>query len=128
MRAEFFHSDQHEQVVAVARWDGARAAVEGANGASLDEELARSIRHAFRATPVVVDDPFLLPPGAKGPVLLEPGDARWFMEAARTRVGEGLEVRFVPDATRGMGWDPAGAYDTFRNVVEPGWPSPATAD
>jgi hypothetical protein len=120
MRAEFFHSDQPEQVVAVARWDGDRAAIEGADGASLEAELARTIRHAFRATPVVVDDPFLLPPGAKGDVILEPGDARWFMGAARTRVGEGLEVRFVPDATHGMGWDPAGAYDTFRNVVEPG--------
>jgi hypothetical protein len=123
MRAEFFDPDQPEAVLAVARWDGARASVEAADGAPLDEELSRRIRHAFRPTAVVVDDPFLLPQGTKGPVILEPGDARWFMEAARNRVA-GLQVRFVPDSIRGMGWDPAGAYDTFRNVVEPDQPSP----
>jgi hypothetical protein len=126
MRAEFFHPDQPEAVLAIARWDGSTATVEGADGGPVDEELLRRIRHAFRPTPVVVDDPFLLPQGAKGPVILSPGDARWFMEAARTRVGDGLQTRFVPDVTPGMGWDPAGAYDTFRNVVEPS--SPATVD
>jgi hypothetical protein len=128
MRAEFFRPDQPEKTVAVATWDGARAAVEGPDGGALDPQLADRIRHALRPTPVVVDDPFRLPPGANGPVSLEPGDARWFVEAARTRAGEGLQVRFVPDVGRGRGWDPAGAYDTFRNVVEAVRRSPASGE
>jgi hypothetical protein len=125
MRAEFFRPDDPTQVVAIAHWDGSKVAIAGPEGEPLGEELAGTIRHAFRPAPVVVNDPFLRGPGTRGPAVLEPGDSRWFMAAARTRLGEGLAVRFAPGPEHGMGWDPAGAYDSFRRVTEPDRAAPA---
>jgi hypothetical protein len=120
MRAEFFHADAPDHVVAAASWDG-RAAVGDAAG---DADAERLIARIFRPAPVVVDDPSLRSAGTSGPVALEPGDLRWFMAAARTRgAAEGLSVRFVSDEWGRMGWDPAGAYRPFRAAVAPAAPA-----
>ena len=115
MRAEFFRAAAPDQVVAAATWDGHAAIADPAG----DTEAGRIIRLVFRPAPVVVDDPSLRSAGTAGPVALEPGDARWFMAAARTRAeAEGLSVRLVSDDWDRMGWDPAGAYRPFPEQVE----------
>ena len=114
MRAEFVRPDDPDQVVASARWSAGSVHMDPADDARVTEAL----RRIFRPSPVTVDEAWLRGPGTSGPVTLEPGDLRWFMEAARARSdGEGLAVRFVDDDWQGMGWDPAGAYRTFRQSV-----------
>jgi hypothetical protein len=119
MRAEFFHADDPDHVVATALWDGRSVSMDGAG----DPDATSPVERIFRPTPVVVDDPSMRPVGSSGPVVLEPGDLRWFMAAARTRgAAEGLGVRLVVDQLQGMGWDPAGAYRPFLKVVAPATP------
>jgi hypothetical protein len=114
--AEFVRADAPDEVVATAHWDGPS---EGVRIDPVSESsLAESLRRIFRPTPVVVDEPSLRPPGASGPVILEPGDLRWFIEAARIRAQrEGLEVRLAEDDWSRMGWDPAGSYVLFTEAV-----------
>lgn len=114
MRAEFFEPDSPDQIVGTARWDGADVRIEA------DDDKARVLLiRMFRRTPVSIDDPALRAAGATGPVVLPPGSLRWFQATARTRSQvEGLSVRLVPEGRDSVGWDPAGAYRTFGEVVE----------
>jgi len=112
MRAEFYRPDDSEEVLGTARWDGRAAQVEAA-----DPGVRSAIDRIFRATPVVLDDPSLRPQGARGEVVVQPGTLDWFRAAASRAAGEGLRVRFVPEARAPGGWDPASAYRTFRQAV-----------
>lgn len=114
MRAEFFKPDSPDHIVGVARWDGAGVRIEA------EDDAARTVlSRIFRPTAISVDDPALRTAGTTGPVVLPPGTLRWFQAAARTRSqAEGLSVRLVPEGTIAMGWDPAGAYRTFGEVIE----------
>ena len=113
MRAEFSRPEAPEDVVAIAAWDADTVRFDTG-----EPELEAALGRVFRATPVVVDDPALRSAGTSGPSTLEPGGLAWFVEAALTRAGpEGLLVRLV-STEPGMGWDPAGAYRTFRQSVD----------
>jgi hypothetical protein len=115
MNVEYFRADdEQKQTVATVSWNGREVAVT-AEGASARDELA----HAFRRTPVVVDDPSLRRAGTSGPVVLQPGDLEWFRAVARYRATEetGLVARFVPGAVIG-GFDPAAGYRTFDEQLE----------
>ena len=114
MRAEFFKPDSPDHIVGVARWDGAGVRIEA------DDDAARAVlSRIFRPTAISVDDPALRTAGATGPVVLPPGSLPWFQAAARTRSqAEGLSVRLVPEGRATMGWDPAGAYRTFGELIE----------
>ena len=114
MRAEFFKPDSPDQIVGVGTWDGAGVRIEAD-----DDRIRLALSRIFRPTPVAVDDPALRPAGSTGPVVLPPGSLRWFQAAAGGRSkAEGLAVRFAPDARDPIGWDPAGAYETFGEVIE----------
>ena len=111
MRIELYWPDHPESVVAVARWTGGRPTLE------IHDQEVSGLR-LFRAVPVVVEDPALVPAGASGPVVLQPGTLEWFRAAAITRAAEeGLVARMVPEATGIGGWDPAAAYRTFPQAV-----------
>jgi hypothetical protein len=115
MRAEFMPVDQPDGVVGSAVWDGTRVVIDAGG----DDTVAQALWRIFRPTAVAVDDPALRTAGTGGLVVLVPGSLRWFQAAARARAEtEGLKVRFVADAARSMGWDPAGAYRPFAEVVE----------
>ena len=114
MRAEFRRRDDGSDVVATAAWDGRGVLIDvtdpGARGA---------LERIFRPTPVVVDDASLRPLGARGEVMIQPGNLEWFREAAFARAGqEGLAVKLVPEVAGQGGWDPAGAYRTFGEDME----------
>ena len=73
----------------------------------------------FRPAPVAVDDPSLRTSGTSGPVLVPPGSLSWFRAAAQVRAGEeGLASRLVPTARGAPGWDPAGSYRSFEEMIE----------
>jgi hypothetical protein len=114
VRAELFEPDSPDHTVGIARWDGAGVRIEAA------DDAARTIlSRIFRPTAISIEDPALRTPGATGPVVLPPGSLPWFRAAARTRSpAEGLSVRLVPEGRMSMGWDPAGAYRTFGEVIE----------
>jgi hypothetical protein len=125
VRAEFFREESPDQVVGAAAWDGRDAVVEP----GADPDAAERIGRIFRPVPVVADDPSLRSAGSAGPAVLEPGDVRWFMAAARIRApSEGLGARVVADDTNRLGWDPAGSYSTFRAAVAPIPSSPSAPD
>jgi hypothetical protein len=117
MRAEFLRAtegDDPDRVVGTARWDGSRVAIQ----ADADDQVAKALWRIFRTTAVGVDDPALRTAGTAGPVVLAPGSLQWFLAAAKVRgEAEGLRVRFVPDASTAIGWDPAGAYRPFTETV-----------
>jgi hypothetical protein len=100
--------------VASVTWLDGRAVV-----ASEDPDLKRSIEHAYRPTPVVVDDPSLRFPGTRGESILQPGDLEWCRAVAQVRVPKetGLVPRFVPGVTVG-GYDPAANYRRFPEQIE----------
>jgi hypothetical protein len=100
--------------VASATWVGGRAIVEAD-----DPAVKASIERAFRATPVVVDDPSLRPAGSHGEQMLQPGSLAWFRSVALFRVlGEtGLAARSVPGVAVG-GYDPAANYRRFSEQIE----------
>jgi len=113
VRADFYRPEDPENVVGSARWNGRTAPVE-----SDEADVRATLSRIFRATPVVVDDPSLLPAGASGDVAIQPGSLEWFRLAATSRAGEaGFGVRLVPEVVTRTGWDPASAYRTFRQVV-----------
>jgi hypothetical protein len=100
--------------VGSATWVGGRALVEAD-----DPDVKASIERAFRATPVVVDDPSLRTAGSRGEQVLQPGSFAWFRAVAQFRVlGEtGLAARSVPGVTVG-GYDPAANYRRFSEQIE----------
>jgi len=113
MRADFYREEDPETVVGTARWNGRRVEVD-----SEDADLRGTLSRLFRATPVVVDDPSLLPPGTAGEAVIQPGSLEWFRLAALNRApAAGVRVRLVPEVEMKTGWDPASAYRTFRQVV-----------
>lgn len=114
MRAEFYRVDSPDKVVGVARWLGAEVEVDAG-----DTEVRGLIDAVFRRTPVLLDDPSLRSYGTAGPVVLPPGNLRWFEAAARARAeAQGLAVRLVPDGGRVMGFDPAGLYRAMAEQME----------
>jgi hypothetical protein len=114
VRAEFTLPDAPDEVIGAASWDGHAVRLDDVQTAHRD-----AIARIFRPIPVVVDDRALRGAGSEGPVLLEPGDLRWFIAAATTGAQqEGLAVRLVTAAAAAIGWDPAGAYRTFARSVE----------
>jgi hypothetical protein len=100
--------------IAVVSWRDGRATVE-----SDDPVVAEGLRRAFRATPIVVDDPARRYPGTRGESILQPGDLEWFRGVALVRAPAetGLIPRFVPSPGVG-GFDPAANYRTFPEQVE----------
>ncbi|MEX1046647.1 MAG: hypothetical protein WD757_04570 [Actinomycetota bacterium] len=115
MRVEFYRPDDSQKVVAVARWDGREAVIDGAD----DESTGAAVARIFKPTPVVVDDPSLRTLGVHGESMLQPGSLKWFREAAWTRAPKsGLAVRFVPEVGPERGYDPAAQYRDFDEVIE----------
>jgi hypothetical protein len=115
VNVEYYQPDDEQKLtVATASWDGREVAV-----ASADDGLRGSLAHAFRHTPVVVDDASLRRLGASGPSTLQPGDLEWFRAVARSRATDesGLAARFVPGSIVG-GFDPAANYRRFDEQVE----------
>ena len=111
MRAELYRPEEPERVVAVARWSGTGASIEPV------ESGIEGLDRLLRLTPVVVSDPALLPRGASGETVLQPGSLEWFRSALSTRAPSlGLAVRLVVDDVRN-GWDPAANYRTFEQQV-----------
>jgi hypothetical protein len=115
MRTEFYDPDDEQQLaLATADWDGAQVTI-----TTEDAERRDKLAHAFRRSPVVVDDQSYRQFGTSGPAVLQPGDLEWFRAVARTRVPAetGLAARFV--ATRVVGgYDPAANYRPFEEQVE----------
>lgn len=111
MRAELYRPDESERVVAVASWSRTGASIEVTGPA------VEGLDRILRPTPVVASDPALLPRGAHGEAVLQPGSLEWFRAALLTRASSlGLAVRFVVDDVRN-GWDPAANYRTFDEQV-----------
>jgi hypothetical protein len=100
--------------VAVVTWEEGRVTAD-----SDDPDIAARLRRAFRATPVVVDDPARRYPGTRGASILQPGDLEWFRAVALVRAPAetGLIPRFVPNPSAG-GYDPAANYRPFAEQVE----------
>lgn len=119
MRADFYRADDPETVVGSAQWNGRAVSVSVEMTASPpDDELRGALIRMFRPTPVVVDDPSLRPAGSTGDVMIQPGSLEWFRLAALSRAASAdLHVRLVPEVEAKTGWDPASAYQTFRQVV-----------
>ena len=115
MKAEFTRpDDEQKDVVATATWDGRDVSV-----SSEEDSLVEALGHAFRRTPVAVDDDAYRRIGTHGSVVVPPGDLEWFRAAAQTRaVSEtGLNVRLVPGSVDG-GYDPAAGYRRFDEQLE----------
>jgi hypothetical protein len=115
MNVEFYAPEDEQKVtVATASWDGA-----GVTIASTDGALRDTLAHAFRRSPVCVDDASLRRLGTSGPSVVAPGSLEWFRAVANTRAAEesGLAARFVPGALIG-GFDPAAGYRGFDEQLE----------
>ena len=115
MRVEFASPDDEQKAtLATAEWHDGAVTI-----SSEDEEFRTKLAHAFRRTPVVIDDPSYRRLGTSGPVVLQPGDLEWFRAVAQTRVPAetGLVPRFVPGKPVG-GFDPAAGYRRFREEVK----------
>lgn len=115
MNVEYYQPDDEQKLtVATAFWDGREVTI-----TSEDPALRASLTHAFRRSPVVVDDPSLRRLGTHGPSTLQPGDLEWFRAVARYRATEetGFDARFVPGAIVG-GYDPAANYRRFEDQIE----------
>lgn len=115
MEVEFLRGEGEDRVVvATARWVDGDVTLE-----SDDDETREQLAHAFRNTPVVVDDASYRRMGTHGEVVVQPGDLQWFRAVALTRATAetGLAARFVPGITQG-GYDPAAGYRTFEEQIE----------
>jgi hypothetical protein len=115
MRVEFLRGQGEDRVVVgAARWSDGDVTI-----ASEDDEVREGLAHAFRRTPVAIDDASYRRLGTHGEVVVQPGDLEWFRAVALTRVPSetGLAPRFVPGVTAG-GYDPAAGYRTFEQQVE----------
>ena len=114
MRVEFFSPDAPDTVVATATWTGSAAVVD-----ARDEEVRRVLTHAYRPTPVVVDDASYRQLGTSGEVVVQPGSLTWFRAATQTRATteSRLGARFVPGVREG-GFDPAAQYRSFDESID----------
>jgi hypothetical protein len=115
MRVEFASPDDEQKAtLATAEWHDGAVTI-----SAEDEELRTKLAHAFRRTPVVIDDASYRRLGTSGPVVLQPGDLAWFRAVAqgRAEAETDLEARFVPGASVG-GFDPAAGYLPFEEQVE----------
>ena len=115
MNVEYYQPDDEQKLtVATVEWDGRESTV-----SSDDAAVRDALAHAFRRSPVVVDDPSLRRLGTHGPSMLQPGDLEWFRTVARYRATEetGLDARFVPGTIVG-GYDPAANYRRFEDQIE----------
>jgi hypothetical protein len=114
MRVEFSRPDAPDSVVASATWDGRSVEV-----SSEDETIGRALEHAYRATPVVVDDASYRQLGTSGEVVVQPGSLDWFRAATQVRAAAetSLAARFVPGVREG-GFDPAAQYRSFAESME----------
>jgi hypothetical protein len=115
MRIEFLRGDGDERVVVgTARWSDGDVTI-----SSEDDQVRDALAHAFRRTPVVIDDASYRRLGTHGEVVVQPGDLEWFRAVALTRAlsEAGLAPRFVPGVIAG-GYDPAAGYRTFEQQVE----------
>lgn len=115
MNVEFYVPDDEQKLtIATAFWDGREVTI-----TSEDPAVRDSLVHAFRRTPLVVDDPSLRRLGTSGSSTVQPGNLEWFRAAARYRVTEetGLAARFVPGTIVG-GFDPAAGYRRFDEQLE----------
>lgn len=114
MRAEFVRPEEPDRVLGTAVRDGSNVVIQAE-----DDEIGKALWRIFRSTAVALDEPSLRTAGTTGPVVLQPGSFHWFQAAARVRAeAEGLRVRFVPEVSEVIGWDPAGAYRPFDAAVE----------
>jgi hypothetical protein len=115
VRVEFYRADDEERTpLAEVAW------ADGAIEVSADDdELASTLRKAFRRTPVVTDDAAFRRRGTYGEVVLQPGDLEWFRAAAlvRATAESGLAATIVPGITDG-GFDPAANYRPFGEQME----------
>lgn len=115
MKVEFYDpEDEQKTTVARASWDGAEVTVTAEDATTRDV-----LAHAFRCSPVVVDDPSRRRLGTSGEVVIQPGSLEWFRAVAnsRARVESGLAARFVPGLATG-GFDPAAGYRPFDEQLE----------
>jgi hypothetical protein len=115
MRVEFAVPDDEEKTtVATAEWDGHEVTV-----TSADDGRRDALAHAFRRTPIVIDDASYRRLGTSGVVMIQPGDLEWFRAVAQVRAPAetGLVARFVPGGPLG-GFDPAAGYRRFREQIE----------
>ena len=114
MRVEFHPSDRPDTVVATATWDGRSVSIE-----AQDDAIRSALAHAYRPSPVVVDDASFRRLGTSGEILVQPGSLEWFRAATlvRARQESGLNPRFVPGVTEG-GFDPAAQYRSFDEAIE----------
>jgi hypothetical protein len=115
MYVEFYDPEDEQKLsVASAHWDAGAVTI-----TTEDDAVRDRLAHAFRRTPVTVDDASYRRLGTHGPVVLEPGDLEWFRAAAVVRVPAetGLAARFVAETVVG-GYDPAANYRRFGEQVE----------
>ena len=114
MRVEFCAPDAPETVVATATWEAASVTIETQN-----DEVRGLLAHAYRPTPVVVDDASYRRLGTSGEVVLQPGSLEWFRAVTQIRAPQasGLKARFVPGVTEG-GFDPASQYRSFEESMD----------
>lgn len=115
MRVEFHRPDDEERTsLASASWSEGAVTI-----ASQDEDLRDRLAHAFRRTPVVIEDGADRRLGTSGPDVLQPGDLEWFRAAAfeRAPAESGLVARLVTTEVRG-GFDPAANYRAFDDQIE----------
>ena len=115
MDVEFYApEDEEKQAVATVTWDGREAAVTAGDAVARDKLV-----HAFRKTPIAVDDASLRRLGTSGPSVIQPGSLEWFRAVAETRATQetGLAARVV--ATEILsGWDPAANYRPFGEQID----------
>ncbi|MGH2739414.1 MAG: hypothetical protein ACRDH6_02865 [Actinomycetota bacterium] len=114
MRAEFFHEEHPDEVVAVVSW-GEHGVLIEAN----EERVRERLEWMFRTSPVAVDA------GTPAERTCEPGDIDWFRAVLTERAAEaGLPNRLVVSSPGG--WDPAGSYRPMRAWVarREGGPAP----
>ena len=115
MDAEFYATDDEEKrAVATASWDGREVTV-----SSVHAEIRDTLKHAFRKTPIAIDEPALRRRGTSGPVVIQPGSLEWFRAVVETRAAteSGLAPRFVANRVV-SGWDPAANYRRFGEQIE----------
>ena len=115
MMVEFYRTGEGDGLpVATAAWDGKTVTI-----TAEDDGVRAALAHAFRRTPVVVDDSSRRGPGTKGEVVIVPGDLEWFRASAQVRAHDevGLTSRFVPVVDQN-GFDPAANYRDFDEQIE----------
>ncbi len=114
MQVELYRTGSPDDVVATVAYNGGQPTI-----TSDDDALRDALTHAFRATPVVIDDAAYRRLGTRGEVMLEPGSLEWFRATVQVRVPSetGLVGRFVPGVREG-GYDPAAGYRTFEESIE----------